>query len=396
MKKILALILTAAMCMSIMTASAWADEAEYPITVEHAAGETEVEEIPERIFVLDMAALDIIDALGLGDLVVGVMEQQSKGNSGTPAYLEDYFNNEDIVVLSNGNMNGGHGMEAEEAEEDEDEDDEYDIYYTIDADLIIGGSNQSEIYDVLSDVAPTVIINSIQTFGSDETAEVYEAVKENLSIICQIFGLDAEAEEMIADFDGRVDALREKVDGTSGILTQINYKSNALKLSTNSAQFLTELGFENLALNAPESYISNKKGGSKGMSTEDTATGESSKDEASEGQGERSAKDEASEGQNEMTAMNSTSEEEIHANQQADTAEVTAWMEEQNPDYIFIVGSDYTSVEEAIEADVDMAGVTDLTAYQNGRVYFLSSSWSSALGGLTSFSNMLAELEAIF
>lgn len=43
-----------------------------------------------------------------------------------------------------------------------------------------------------------------------------------------------------------------------------------------------------------------------------------------------------------------------------------------------------------------MEGVEDLTVNKNGNLYFLSASWTTAVGGLTSYGNMLNELEAIF
>lgn len=47
---------------------------------------------PQRIAVIDMACLDIIDALGLGDRVVGTAASQIE-------YLQDYMDNETIANL---------------------------------------------------------------------------------------------------------------------------------------------------------------------------------------------------------------------------------------------------------------------------------------------------------
>ncbi len=55
----------------------------FPVTVSHNAGETTIESKPESIVVFDMAALDTIDAIGAGDLVVGVPTQS------VPTWLSD-------------------------------------------------------------------------------------------------------------------------------------------------------------------------------------------------------------------------------------------------------------------------------------------------------------------
>ncbi|MBG9983127.1 ABC transporter substrate-binding protein [Aerococcaceae bacterium DSM 111020] len=46
----------------------------YPQTLEHYSGETELNERPESIVVLDYAALDTLDALGAGDRITGIIQ----------------------------------------------------------------------------------------------------------------------------------------------------------------------------------------------------------------------------------------------------------------------------------------------------------------------------------
>ncbi len=58
-------------------------ETGFPVTVTHASGETTIDSKPERIVVLDMAALDTIDAIGAGDRVVGTPTRS------VPTWLRD-------------------------------------------------------------------------------------------------------------------------------------------------------------------------------------------------------------------------------------------------------------------------------------------------------------------
>lgn len=55
----------------------------FPVTVTHTSGETTIPTQPERIVVLDMAALDTIDAIGAGDRVVGAPTRS------VPTWLSD-------------------------------------------------------------------------------------------------------------------------------------------------------------------------------------------------------------------------------------------------------------------------------------------------------------------
>ncbi len=51
------------------------------------AAELEVPYDPQRIAILDMASLDILDALGVGERVVGTADTSLE-------YLQDYINND--------------------------------------------------------------------------------------------------------------------------------------------------------------------------------------------------------------------------------------------------------------------------------------------------------------
>ena len=118
MKKMLSLALAGVMALSLMACSAQngGDSSENPsspsssqsdgktqnvgapesvtitsLNANKEAVELEVPFAPERIAILDMASLDILDALGVGDRVVGTADTSLE-------YLQDYIN-DDIANL---------------------------------------------------------------------------------------------------------------------------------------------------------------------------------------------------------------------------------------------------------------------------------------------------------
>ena len=83
MKKILTFALTSVMVMSLMACQSdmavQINETKDSVTItslnaKKEAVELEVPYDPQRLAILDMASLDILDALGMGDRVVGVAD----------------------------------------------------------------------------------------------------------------------------------------------------------------------------------------------------------------------------------------------------------------------------------------------------------------------------------
>ena len=95
------------------------------------AAELEVPYDPQRIAILDMASLDILDALGVGERVVGTADTSLE-------YLQDYINN-DIVNL-------GTIKEAD-----------LEAVMACEPDVIFIGGRLSASYDALSEIAPVAI-----------------------------------------------------------------------------------------------------------------------------------------------------------------------------------------------------------------------------------------------
>src|SRR5699024_8652852 len=142
---------------------------------------------PERIAILDMASLDILDSLGLGDRIVG--------SAGTSLdYLQEYVTDENIANL-------GTIKEAD-----------MEAVMECEPDVIFIGGRLSASYDALSEIAPVVYL------ATDTEIGVVESVRKNATTIASMFGLEEDVEELMADFDDRIKTLSEFAEGKTAIV----------------------------------------------------------------------------------------------------------------------------------------------------------------------------------
>ena len=181
MKKLLAL--TAALMLALgltacgsaaaanETAAETTDAAPETVSVSslNAGKETVTVEVPydaQRIAVLDMASLDILDALGVGDRVVGSAKT-------TLSYLQDYMT-EDVAQL-------GTIKEAD-----------LEAVMACEPDVIFIGGRLAESYDALSEIAPVVYLSVDTELG------VVESVRQNAANVAAIFGMESKVEDLMA------------------------------------------------------------------------------------------------------------------------------------------------------------------------------------------------------
>ncbi|MDO5726718.1 MAG: ABC transporter substrate-binding protein [Bowdeniella nasicola] len=105
-------------------------EAGFPVTVQHAAGETTIESEPETIVVLNMAGLDTVHALGVGDKVVGTVTKS------IPSWLQDDY--ADVTDV-------GSFFEPDE-----------EAIAKLHPDLVIIGNRSAQSYEAFKDRYPTI------------------------------------------------------------------------------------------------------------------------------------------------------------------------------------------------------------------------------------------------
>lgn len=201
------------------------DEAQETVTIQSLNGageetELEVPYDPQRIAILDMASLDILDALGVGDRVVG-------SASTSLDYLQAYVTDENIANL-------GTIKEAD-----------MEAVMACEPDVIFIGGRLSSSYDALSEIAPVVYLSTDSELG------VVESVGKNTATIASMFGLEKEVEGLMEGFDSRVAALAEFAQGKTAIIGMCTSGSfNVLGNDGRCSIIGKEIGFENIGVDA--------------------------------------------------------------------------------------------------------------------------------------------------
>ena len=171
---------------------------------------------PERIAILDMASLDILDSLGVGGRVVGSAQTSLD-------YLQDY-------VTADGISNLGTIKEAD-----------LEAVMACEPDIIFIGGRLSGSYDALAEIAPVVFLST------DSEAGVVESVRKNASTIASIFGLEDKVDGLMADFDSRISKLAEFASGKTAIVGLCTSGSfNVLGNDGRCSIIGKEIGFSNL------------------------------------------------------------------------------------------------------------------------------------------------------
>lgn len=186
---------------------------------DRAETEVEVPYDPQRIAVLDMPSLDILDSLGLGERIVGSAAVSIE-------YLTDY-NPDD----TNGRvMNLGTVKTAD-----------LEKVAACEPDVIFIGGRLSSVYNDLSAIAPVVYLSV------DYEKGVVQSTADNAGIIASMFGMEDEIDASMEGFQERIDALKTVLEGKNVLLSM--YNSNALGLMDTESQLnilAKELGANNL------------------------------------------------------------------------------------------------------------------------------------------------------
>ncbi len=182
--------------------------------------EVEVPYDPQRIAILDMASMDILDALGVGDRIVG-------SASTSLDYLQSYVTNESVENL-------GTIKEAD-----------LEAVMACEPDVIFIGGRLASSYDALSEIAPVVHV------AVDTELGVVESVRANAENIAEMFGLQEEVDQLMSDFDARIAALQEFAQGKNAIVGMTTSGSfNVLGNDGRCSMIGKEIGFENIGVDA--------------------------------------------------------------------------------------------------------------------------------------------------
>ncbi len=175
---------------------------------------------PQRIAILDMASLYIVDALGVLDRVVG-------SASTSLEYLQSYMTDDGVSNL-------GTIKEAD-----------MEAVMACEPDVIFIGGRLSKSYDTLSEIAPVVFLSTDSSIG------VVESVRKNAATIASLFGLEDQVDVLMSEFDSRIETLKAFAEGKTaivGLCTSGGF--NVLGNDGRCSIIGIEIGFENVGVDA--------------------------------------------------------------------------------------------------------------------------------------------------
>lgn len=335
-------------------------EAEKPETVTITSLNGNAEEIqltvpydPQRIAILDFAALDILDNLGLGDRVVG-------SASTTLDYLEKYTTADGVEQL-------GTIKEAD-----------LEAVMACEPDIIFIGGRLSKSYDALSEIAPVVYL------ATDSEAGVVESTGKIATVIASIFGKEDEVQSKLEGFNSRIEELKALSEGKTAIVGMCTSGSfNVLGNDGRCSIIGVECGFDNIGVSVSSSDSGSERGNKGGENG-----GNSENAEGGHGDGNGEGRGQGSEGQ-ESQGGTAT-----HGNEAS-----FEYIVSLNPDYVFVMDRDAAIGTEGAKLAPEIMEnelVMGTDAYKNGNIVYLEhpAVWYTAEGGITALDIMLSDLES--
>lgn len=194
------------------------EEVAKEIKIESHGKTTMVPMNPKKVAILELSAIDTIDALGEGDSIVG-MPKATKVK-----HLDKFFNNDKIANL-------GSLKEVD-----------MELLHSLKPDLIILGGRQLKHYDDYAAIAPTIIASTDNKIG------YIKSFHDNVLKLAQIYGKEDKANELMADFDKRIKTLNEvSKDKTTLVVIATKNNLNVLGPKSRGSMISNEIGFTNLA-----------------------------------------------------------------------------------------------------------------------------------------------------
>jgi len=161
------------------------------VVVTHELGETTVNKNPKKIVVFDYGILDSLDKLGV-EGIVGVVQ------SGLPEHLSK-FASEDYSSIGS--------LKEPDMEK----------IFELTPDLIIISGRQSDYYEELNKIAPTIHLGV-------KNENYLDSFAENMNILGEIFGEEKAVEKELANITEAIEELNAKVTekGVNGLIALAN------------------------------------------------------------------------------------------------------------------------------------------------------------------------------
>lgn len=152
--------------------------------------EIEVKQNPQKVVVFDNGSLDTLDALGMGDKVVGAATKN------LPDYLEKYKEVESAGGLKEPDLEKINQMQP---------------------DLIIISGRQSDYQEELNKIAPTLYL-------AVDSSKPWESIQQNVQTIGKIFDQEEQADAKLTELTKAIDAVKGKASDLSqtALVTLVN------------------------------------------------------------------------------------------------------------------------------------------------------------------------------
>ncbi|MDD9207876.1 iron-siderophore ABC transporter substrate-binding protein [Georgenia sp. 10Sc9-8] len=215
------------------TAAGSGDDDAFPVTIEHALGETTLSEAPDRVATVSWVNADV--ALALGVVPVGMPTDDWGGNENGSTPWKD----EALAELG-----AAIGTDDAPVQYSEADGIAYEEIAELAPDVILAAYSglTEEEYDRLTDIAPVVAYPEVP-FGTPW--------QESTRLVGQALGLEAEAEELVTDTEQAVaDAVAEhpEVPGKTFVYANLDPATpsvvNVFTSRDNRPRFLEQLGME--------------------------------------------------------------------------------------------------------------------------------------------------------
>lgn len=136
----------------------------------------EVQKNSQKVVVFDNGSLDTLDALGVGDRVIGAATKN------LPSYLDKYKDVESAGGIKEPDLEKINQLQP---------------------DLIIISGRQSDYKEELAKIAPTLYL-------AVDTKEPWESVQQNVNALAEIFGKEDKAKEELATLTKEIEETKEK------------------------------------------------------------------------------------------------------------------------------------------------------------------------------------------
>lgn len=175
----------------------------------------------KRVVVIGYDMLDIVDALGFKDLVVGVVDPTTPM---FPKYLEGYENVTSVGSLRGDNLEAIAGLKP---------------------DVIIGGARTMKAYDSLNEIAPTIWF---AIPGMESGFE--EKLVANIEALGDIFGAPERAQELVTEVKGKINEIKTRVaslENKTALFLSVTGKEMAVYSNDAESRYgfvYNEFGFE--------------------------------------------------------------------------------------------------------------------------------------------------------